>query len=63
MPLGLWSISSQKAGEGLESIVEFQVQIKGHRQREYEKKWQEWQNWTDKNPATKLTKEDHQPLM
>jgi len=34
-----WSISPQEAGDGLESIVEFQVQIKGHNQREYEDKW------------------------
>ena len=31
-----WSISPQEAGDGLESIVEFEVQIKGHKQREYE---------------------------
>ena len=29
-----WSMSPQEAGERLESIVEFQVQIKGHNQRE-----------------------------
>jgi len=34
-----WSMSPQEAGDGLESIVEFQVQIKGHNQREYEDKW------------------------
>jgi len=36
-----WSMSPQEAGDGLESIVEFQVQIKGHNQREYESnlKW------------------------
>jgi len=36
-----WSTSPQEAGDGLESIVEFQVpgQIKGHNQREYEDKW------------------------
>ena len=33
-----WSMSSQEAGDGLESIVDFQVQIKGHNQREYEDK-------------------------
>ena len=38
-----WSMSPQEAGDGLESIVEFQVQIKGHNQREYEDKWQGWQ--------------------
>ena len=27
-----WSMSPQEAGDGLESIVEFQVQIKGHNQ-------------------------------
>jgi len=37
-----WSMSPQEAGDGLESIVEFQVQIKGHNQREYEDKWQGW---------------------
>jgi len=35
-----WSIKPEEAGDGLESIVEFQVQIKGHRKREYEDKWQ-----------------------
>jgi len=35
-----WSMRPQEA----ESIVEFQVQIKGHNQREYEDKWQGWQN-------------------
>jgi len=37
-----WSMSPQEAGDGLESlsIVEFEVQIKGHNQREYEDKWQ-----------------------
>jgi len=39
-----WSISSQEAADGLESMVEFQVQIKGQNQREYEDKWQGWQN-------------------
>jgi len=34
-----WSMSLQEAGDGLESMVEFQVQIKGHNQREYEGKW------------------------
>jgi len=28
-----WLMSPQEAGDGLESIVEFQVQIKGHNQR------------------------------
>jgi len=34
-----WPMSLQEAGDGLESIVEFQVQIKGHNQREYQDKW------------------------
>ena len=37
-----WSKSPQEAGDGLESIVELQVQIKGHNQQEYEDKWQGW---------------------
>jgi len=28
-----WSMSPQEAGDGLESIVEFQVQIQGHNQQ------------------------------
>ena len=40
----LWLTSPQEAGDALESTVEFQVQIKGHNQREYENKWQGWQN-------------------
>jgi len=59
----LWSMSPQEVGDGLESIVEFQVQIKGHNQREYEHKWQGWQNWTDEKLATKLTKDDQQPVL
>jgi len=39
-----WSMSPQEAGDGLGSIVQFQVHIKGHNQREYEDKWQGWQN-------------------
>jgi len=35
-----WSMSPQEAGNGLESIDEFQVQIKGHNQQEHEDKWQ-----------------------
>ena len=31
-----WLMSPQEAGDGLESIVEFEVQIKGHKHREYE---------------------------
>jgi len=58
-----WSMRLQETGDGLESIVEFQVQIKGHNQREYEDKWQGWQNWTDKKLATKLTKDDQQPVL
>ena len=54
-----WSISPQETGNGLESIVEFQVQIKGHN----EDKWQGWQNWTDEKLATKLTKYDQQPVL
>jgi len=42
-----WSMRPQEAGDGFESIVEFQVQIKGHNKREYEDKWQGWQNWTE----------------
>jgi len=42
-------MSPQEAKNELESIVEFQVQIKGHNQREYEDKWQGWQNWTMKS--------------
>jgi len=38
-----WSMSPQEAGDGLESIVEFQVQIKGHSQRQYVDNWQGWQ--------------------
>jgi len=33
-----WLMSPQEAGDGLESMIEFQVQIKGHNQREYEGK-------------------------
>ena len=54
-----WSMSPQVVGDGLESIIECQVQIKGHNQREYEDKWQGWQNCT----ATKLTKDDQQPVL
>jgi len=42
-----WSMSTQEAGDALESIVEFQVQIKGHNHREYEDKWQGSQNFDD----------------
>ena len=56
-------MSPQEAGDGLESIVESQVQIKGQNQREYEDKWQGWQNWTDEKLATKLTKHDQQPVL
>jgi len=53
-----WSMSPQEAGDRLESRVEFQVQIKEHNQREYEDKWQGWQNWTDEKLVTELTKYD-----
>ena len=56
-------MSPQEAGDGLESMVEFQVQIKGHNQQEYEDKWQGWQNWTDEKLATKLTKDNQQPVL
>jgi len=52
-----------EAGHGLESIFEFQVQIKGHNQQEYEGKWQGWQNRTDEKLATKLTKDDQQLVL
>jgi len=52
-------MSLQEAGDGLESIVEFQGQIKGHNQREYEDKW----SWTDGKPATKLMKDYQQQVM
>jgi len=57
-----WSMNPQKVGDGLKNIVEFQVQIKGHNQREYENKWQGWQNWTGEKLATKLTKDNQQPV-
>jgi len=34
----LWWMRPQEAGDGLESVVEFQVQVKGHNKREYEDK-------------------------
>jgi len=58
-----WLMSPQEAGDGLESIVEFQVQIKGHNQQEYEDKWQGWQHWTDEKLASKLTKDDQQLVL
>jgi len=58
-----WLMSPQAAGDGLESIVEFQAQIKGHNQPEFEDKWQGWQNWTDEKLATKLMKDDQQPVL
>jgi len=58
-----WSMSLQEAGDGLESIDEFQIKIKEHNQREYEDKWQGWQNWTDEKIATKLTKDDQQTVL
>ena len=56
-------MSLQEAGDGLESIDEFQIKIKEHNQREYEDKWQGWQNWTDEKIATKLTKDDQQTVL
>ena len=50
----------QEAGDGLESIGQFQVKIKGYNKQGYEDKRQGWQNWTDKKLATKLTKNDQQ---
>jgi len=58
-----WSMSPQEAGDGLESLVEFQVQIRGHNQRECEDKWQGCQDWTDEKLASKLTKDDQQPVL
>jgi len=58
-----WSMSLQEAGDGLESIIEFKVQIKAHNQREYEDKGQGWQNWTEVKLATKLMKDDRQPVL
>jgi len=59
-----WSMRPQEAGDRLESIVEFQVQIKGHNKREYEdKQWQGWQNWTDEKLARKQTKDDQQLVL
>ena len=52
-----------EAGNGLESIIEFEVQIKEHSQRENEDKWHGCQNWTDEKLATKLTKNDQQPVL
>jgi len=52
------SMSPQEAGDGLESIVQFQVQMN---QREYEGKWQGWQNWTDEKLAKKPSNDDQQP--
>jgi len=56
-------MSPQEARDALESILEFQVQIKGHNQRENEEKLQGWQNWTDEKLATKQTKDDQQPVL
>ena len=49
-------MSPQEGGDGLESILEFRVQIKGLNQREYEDKRQGWQNLTYEKFATQLTK-------
>jgi len=56
-------MSPQEVGHGLESIIEFQVQIKGHKQREYEDNWQGWQNCTDEKLATKMTEDDQQRFL
>ena len=37
--------------------------LKGHKQREYEDKWQGWQNWTDEKIATQLRKDDQRPVL
>jgi len=58
-----WSMSPQEAGDGIESIIDLQVQIKGHNQWEYEDKWQGWQIWTDEEHATKLTKDKQKPVL
>ena len=58
-----WWMRLHEAGDGLESMVEFQVQIKGHNKREYEGKWQGWQNWTDEKLTTKLQKDEQQPVL
>jgi len=58
-----WSMSPQEAGDGLESIVQFQVQIKGRNQREFEDNWQRCQNWTHEKLATKLTKDGQQLVL
>ena len=52
-----------RGGRWIRKHFEFQVHIKGHNQREYEDKWQGWQNWTDKKLATKPTKDDQQPVL
>jgi hypothetical protein len=49
-----WLMHPQEVMDGFESIVEFQVQIKGHQQPEYEDRWQGWQNWINEKLATKL---------
>jgi len=56
-------MSLQVAGDALESVVEFEVKITGHNQRNYEDRWQEWQNGTDEKLETKLTKDDQQPVL
>ena len=45
-------MSPQEAGDGLERMIEVQVQVKVHNQQEYEDKWQGWQNWTDEKLDT-----------
>jgi len=56
-------MSPQEARDALKSILEFQVQIKGHNQRENEEKLQGWQNWTNGKLTTNLTKNDQQPVL
>jgi len=58
-----WSMSLQEAGDELESILEFQVQIKRRNQQEYEDKRQGGQNCTDEKLATNLMKDDRQPVL
>jgi len=63
MPLGArLAVNTHNMG-GRFVEVEFQIQIKGPNQREYEDKWQGWQNWTDEKLATKLTKDDKRPVL
>ena len=63
MKNALWSISLEQEGDVLENIIEFQVQINKHNQREYNHKWHGWQNWTDAKLATKLAKNNQQLVL